>query len=68
MREAANIWIRLVDGRDICMHYSRTEIAWQARRSMLDAISHGEPVQCIHGEIPARDVKRVDFVADTLGD
>jgi hypothetical protein len=63
MHDEADLWIRLADGRDVCEHFSRPDIAWQIRHRMLDSISHGEPIECIQGEIPARDVKRIDFIA-----
>ena len=62
MAHGADLWIRLEDGRNVCMHYERAETAWNIRHSMLDQLDRGYPVQCIIGEILPESVKAIDFV------
>ena len=62
---AAELWIRLTDGRSICERYNQPEMAEFMRENMLDRVSHGETLVCYDGEpieIPAQNVKRIDFV------
>ena len=58
----AELWIRLVDGRSFCERYEEVDFAWRVRRAMLDSLSHGDPISCEHGDIPADAVDRIDFV------
>ena len=58
----AELRIKLITGEEIAQWYERPATAWSVRHQMLDQVAHGDYVQCVKGEIAARDVKAIEFV------
>lgn len=65
MRESAELWIRLKDGRSVCERYNQLAMAQFMREAMIERMSRGEPVVFYDGEaqsIPADAIKRIDLL------
>lgn len=65
MIEAAELWIRLKDGRSIRERYNQLEMAEFMREAMLDRLIQGKPLVCFDGEeleVAANDVRRIDLL------
>jgi hypothetical protein len=62
---AAELWIRLNDGRTLRERYNQREMAEFTRRTMLACLESGAPLRCFDGEdleIPADRVARIELI------
>lgn len=62
---AAELWIRLTDGRTLCERYNQPEMAKFMRGRMLACLRRGEPLRCFDGEdldISAERVASIELI------
>ena len=62
---AAELWIRLTDGRTLRERYNQLEMAQFTRRAMVACLERGAPLRCFDGEdleIPAERVARIELI------
>lgn len=62
---AAELWIRLTDGRMLRERYNQPEMAQFIRGRMLACLRRGEPLSCFDGEdleIPAERVASIELI------
>jgi hypothetical protein len=65
VRDPAELWIRLRNGRSICERYNQVEMAEFMHRSMLERVRRGEALICFDDEperISAEQVERIDLL------
>jgi hypothetical protein len=65
MRDPAELWIRLRNGRSICERYNQVEMAEFMHSAMQERVRRGEALFCFDGEperISAEQVERIDLL------
>jgi hypothetical protein len=63
--QAAELWIRLSDGRTLRERYNQMEMAQFIREAMMGRLSRGSPLYCFDGEyveIPADQVVGIELL------